>query len=92
MAKVLACNDACTEDRLTVKQSDHDIPSPLTSWVRKVEDIAVVFNHVHFIGGLDGIDSQPLQGVLEFLSIGCSLVNYLLLSSLSPLCIFRLKQ
>jgi hypothetical protein len=41
----------------------------LTLWCGKVDDVAVLLEHVDLLNGLDGLDVQLLQGLLELLVI-----------------------
>jgi hypothetical protein len=43
--------------------------SRLTLWCRKVDDVAVALEHVDLLNGLDGLDVELLQGLLELLVV-----------------------
>lgn len=53
-----------------------------TFWRGEVDDVAVLFEHVDLLNGLDGLDVEFLERGLQFFVVGAGgLVDFLLLPS-----------
>lgn len=53
-----------------------------TFWRREVNDVSILFEHIHLLNGLDGLDIEFLKGCLQFLVVGAGgFMDFLLFSS-----------
>src|SRR5689334_795835 len=70
MAKVLAGTAACTTGPICQQCSRHlSRPAVRTLGGGEVDDVAVALEHVDLLDGLDGLDIELLQRLLELLVV-----------------------